>query len=150
MVELDDIDFRLLEVLRNKGRIPMSSLADAVGIGRATTYNRLEKLRASGVLEGFSAQVNAERIGLGISAFIEVSTQQPQLSKFIDEIKDMPQIQYAARVTGGQDVLLLVRVPDIATLRDGILDRLHALPMVSGLRTFLILQEIVRHPYVLP
>jgi DNA-binding Lrp family transcriptional regulator len=61
----------------------------------------------------------------------------------------MPEVEYGAITTGPHDLVLLVRVPDVETLRDVLLERLQALPDVRATQTMFVLEEVVRRPYVL-
>jgi Lrp/AsnC family transcriptional regulator, leucine-responsive regulatory protein len=62
----------------------------------------------------------------------------------------MPEIEYCAFTTGEYDALALVRVPDVETLRDVILERLQSSEAVRATQTIFVLDEVVRRPYVLP
>jgi Lrp/AsnC family transcriptional regulator, leucine-responsive regulatory protein len=148
-VELDAVHRRMLELLRDDGRASVAALAAQVGISRASAYNHLEWLREQGVVEGFSARVNSRRAGLGITALILVSARQPAFRLLGERLAAMPEIEYGAITTGPHDLVLLVRVPDVETLRDVLLERLQALPDVRATQTMFVLDEVVRRPYVL-
>ena len=147
---LDPVDRRMLEALAGDGRLSMSALAELAGVSRASAYTRLERLRADGVVEGFSARVSPARLGLGITALVLVSGRQPAWRKLRENIVNMPEVEYCAFTTGEYDALLLVRVPDVATLRDVILERLQTSETVRATQTIFVLDEVVRRPYVLP
>jgi DNA-binding Lrp family transcriptional regulator len=147
--ELDPVHRRMLELLREDGRASVATLAERVGVSRANAYNRLAWLRAQGVIEGFSARVNSRRAGLGITALILVSVRQPAFRSLGERLAAMPEVEYGAITTGPHDLVLLVRVPDVETLRDVLLERLQALPDVRATQTMFVLEEVVRRPYVL-
>jgi Lrp/AsnC family leucine-responsive transcriptional regulator len=147
---LDRVDRRILEVLRDDGRVSVAALAEQVGVSRANAYSRLVRLRDDGVVEGFTARVTSRRIGLGISALILLSVRQPDWRALRAEIVEMPEVEYCAFTTGTHDALILVRATDVDTLRDVVLERLHSLPMVQGTETIFVLDEVVRKPFVLP
>jgi DNA-binding Lrp family transcriptional regulator len=147
---LDRIDRRILEVLRDDGRISIAALADRVGVSRANAYSRLERLRDEGVVEGFTARVNSRRMGLGIAALVLLSVRQPDWRALRTELQEMPEVEYCALTTGTHDALILVRATDVETLRDVVLERLQSLPMVQATQTIFVLDEVVRKPFVLP
>ena len=62
----------------------------------------------------------------------------------------MPEVEYCAFTTGEYDALLLVRVPDVQTLRDVILERLQTSGSVRATQTIFALDEVVHKPFVLP
>jgi DNA-binding Lrp family transcriptional regulator len=149
-VPVDRIDHRILELLRDDGRLPVAALAERAGISRANAYTRLERLRTEGVIRGFAASVDSARLGLGISALVLISGRQPAWRALREQLLHMAEIEYCAFTTGEYDALVLVRVPDVETLRDVILERLQSSPAVRATQTIFVLDEVVRRPYVLP
>jgi Lrp/AsnC family leucine-responsive transcriptional regulator len=147
---LDRTDRRILELLRDDGRISIAALAERCHVSRAGAYARLERLRADGVVDGFSARVDTRKLGLGISALILISGTQPAWRSLRDQLQAMPEVEYCAFTTGEYDALVLVRVPDVETLRDVVLERLQASGAVRATQTIFVLEEVVRRPYVLP
>lgn len=65
-------------------------------------------------------------------------------------LSEIPGIEYAAFVTGEHDVVMLVRAPDVATLREKIMGPVIAQPVVRSTHTVLVLDEIIDRPFVLP
>lgn len=147
---LDRIDRRILEVLRDDGRVSIAALAERVGVSRANAYSRLMRLRDEGVVEGFTARVNSRRMGLDIAALILLSVRQPDWRALRAQLVEMPEVEYCALTTGTHDALLLVRAADVETLRDVVLERLQGLPMVQATQTIFVLDEVVKKPFVLP
>ena len=147
---LDAVDRRILEILADDGRISVAALAERVGISRAATYTRLDSLRESGVIEGYSVRVNPARTGIGVTALILISGRQPAWRSLRRRLLSMPEIEYCAFTTGEYDALLLVRVHNVETLRDVVLERLQASEEIRATQTIFVLEELVRRPLVLP
>jgi Lrp/AsnC family leucine-responsive transcriptional regulator len=143
---LDDIDRRLLDVLRDDGRVSIANLAQLVGISRASAYSRFERLRREGVVERFGARVDPARVGLTIAALVTVTTEQEGWRDLRDEILAMAEVDYFALTTGEFDMVLLVRTPDVETLRDVVLVRLQGMAGIRATRTILVLDEVVPTP----
>jgi DNA-binding Lrp family transcriptional regulator len=149
-VPVDEIDMRILNRLRDDGRISMASLADTVSVSRANAYSRVERLTQTGVIEGFSARVNSARLGLGITAVLFLKVKQPSREALIPAIRAIAGIEYSAYVTGEHDVMMIVRAPDVESLRDENMGPLFEQPHVQSSHTILVLDEVVHRPYVLP
>lgn len=128
----------------------IAALAERAGVSRAGAYARLERLRADGVLAGFSARVRPDRLGLGITALVLISGRQPAWRTLRDELAAMAEVEYCVFTTGEYDALIVVRVPTVETLRDVILERLQASENVRATQTIFVLDEVVHRPYVLP
>ena len=147
---LDAIDRRLLEILAEDGRLSVAALAERAGISRAATYTRLDNMRESGVIEGYSVRVNPARVGLGVTALVLISGRQPAWRSLRRRLVSMPEVEYCAFTTGEYDALLLVRVRDVETLRDVVLERLQASEEIRATQTIFVLEELVKRPLVLP
>jgi DNA-binding Lrp family transcriptional regulator len=112
-----------------------------VNVSRATAYARLERLTAAGVITGFGAQVDPAKIGLPITALILVNVRQHSWPEARAELLELPGLEYLAFTSGGFDMVLLVRVPDVLSLRDVVLVRLHGSPHVRSTQTIFVLDE---------
>jgi DNA-binding Lrp family transcriptional regulator len=135
---LDDTDRRILAILRQDGRISMRALAEQVHISRPNAYARVERLRADGVIQGFTVRVDPVRAGLQTSAYVTLKIEQNSWRTLRQRVSTLPHVEHVALVSGDFDVLLLVRTRDNAELRHLVLDRLHDMPEVRSSRTLLV------------
>ena len=149
-LELDAVHMKILEVLRENGRISVSALAERVGISRANAYTRFEALRADGAIKRFTAEIDHVRTGLGITALIFVTVRQQMWKQFRAELARMPEVEYCAITTGQHDAMIQVRMSDVAEVHAMVTDRLANIPAVKATETVFILDEVLRRPYVLP
>jgi DNA-binding Lrp family transcriptional regulator len=138
---LDDIDRILVRELVSDGRLSVNALAERANISRATAYGRFRRLCDSGVIRGFSAVVDPARVGLPITALILVNVEQSNWKVVRDELMALPGLEYLAFTSGGFDMVLLVRVPDVVALRDVVLVRLHGSRHVRSTQTIFVLDE---------
>jgi len=138
---LDSIDRAIIRLLCSDGRMSVNELANQVNISRASAYSRLERLRSSGVIEGFTARVNPEKIGLDIAALIFVNSDQHGWKALQHKLLDLPGLEHLSVTTGTFDFCLFVRVADMKTLRDVVLERLQSMPEVRSTQTAFVLDE---------
>ncbi|MFF0311488.1 Lrp/AsnC family transcriptional regulator [Streptosporangium sp. NPDC004379] len=149
-LELDATHLKILEVLRENGRISVAALAERVGISRANAYTRFEALRADGAIRRFTAEIDHVRTGLGITALIFVTVRQQMWRQFRAELAAMPEVEYCAITTGQHDAMIQVRMADVAAVHAMVTERLAGIPAVKATETVFILDEVIRRPYVLP
>jgi DNA-binding Lrp family transcriptional regulator len=138
---LDAIDRKIIALLTADGRMSINELANQASISRASAYTRVERLRTSGVIEGFTARINPQKVGLDIAALIFVNADQHGWKTLQHKLLDLPGLEHLAVTTGTFDFSLLVRVPDMQTLRDVVLERLQAMPEVRSTQTAFVLDE---------
>ncbi len=143
---LDDVDRAIVEVLRADGRMSMRALAARLHISRAGAYMRVQRLEEAGVITGYSARVDPQRYGYGLSAYVHLKIAQPAWKPLRARLMTIPEVEHAALVSGDADIVLLVRTRDIAALRELVLNSFQSMPEVRSTQTVLIFDELGRAP----
>jgi len=143
-VTIDAIDRQLVDLLRADGRCSVNELAQRARISRANAYQRLARLRANGVITGFTVRTDPRRIGLSVAALVIVNADQHSWRQVLAELRHLPAARYVALTAGSFDFVVLVRVADVETLRDVVLDRLQTMAGVRSTQTMFILEEFDR------
>ena len=139
--DLDDVDRRIVALLRDDGRMSVNEVANQAHVSRATAYARLDRLRASGVITGFEATVDAAKVGLPITALILINLEQKNWPSVHEALGAIPGVQWSAFTSGSFDMVLLVRMKDVQALRDVVLVQLHGLKFVKSSQTVFVLDE---------
>jgi DNA-binding Lrp family transcriptional regulator len=138
---LDDTDRNILTELGQDGRMSMRTLAERVHISRANAYARVQRLRADGVIRGFRADIDPTATGLATTAYITVNLRQAEWRQVRERLRALDGVVHIGLVGGEFDVILLVRVRDIAHLRRLVLDEIQGMPGVRSTRTLLVFEE---------
>ena len=116
-VVLDDTDFRIVEELVRNGRSSFASLGLIVGLSPHAVADRVRRLTRAGVITGFTAIVDLERVGRAIDAFIDVRLQPAASPEaFEAAIARMPRVRDLAFVTGRFDYHVRVACADVDEL----------------------------------
>jgi DNA-binding Lrp family transcriptional regulator len=140
-VRLDDVDHRLVAALKADGRASVSELAGRISVSRATAYQRLARLRESGVIRRFTVDVDPRKLGLPIAALVLVSVVQHSWRAVGDSLRRLPGVEWLALSSGSFDYVVLVRAQDIDHLRDVILQDLQSIPQIQSAQTLVLLDE---------
>jgi len=138
---LDHTDHQILAALTTDGRMSMRSLAETLHISRANAYARVERLRTSGVIRKFRADVDPALSGLGTSAYVTLNVRQAAWRQIAEQLQALSGIVHIALVGGEFDVILLVRARDNADLRRLVLDEIQGMDGVVSTRTLLVFEE---------
>jgi Lrp/AsnC family leucine-responsive transcriptional regulator len=104
----DDIDMRIMEALQRDGRATYAELARAVSMSASAVTERVRRLEESGVIAGYSAVVDPERLGLDILAFVRLRYPTSNYKPFHDLVATTPEIIEAHHVTGEDCFILKV------------------------------------------
>ena len=112
---MDAIDFKILNILQRDASVAIADLAKAVGLSPTPCWKRVQKLETSGVILGRVALVDPRKIGLGLTVFVSIETEdhsQPWLARFAAAVSAMPEVMDIYRMAGDVDYLLRVVVAD--------------------------------------
>jgi Lrp/AsnC family transcriptional regulator, leucine-responsive regulatory protein len=145
MVDLDDIDKRIVAVLQGEGRLPMVDLADRVGLSATPCQRRVKRLEDEGVIERYAALVPPPAVGLALQALVQVTLDdhsEKTVAAFETAIRARSEVVACYAVTGDMDFLLHVLAPDLASFSEFAMKALLRMPGVRGTRSSFIMQAV--------
>jgi Lrp/AsnC family transcriptional regulator len=113
---MDAIDRKILAVLQSDASLSVAEIGHRVGLSSTPCWKRIQKLDATGVIEKRVALVDQDKVGLGVTVFVSVETDdhsEEWLKKFAELVGAMPEVMEFYRMAGDVDYMLRVVVPDI-------------------------------------
>ena len=133
---IDEIDLRILDMLQRNGKLSQAKIAGAVGLTTPSVNERIKKMERHGMIKGFVALLDHEKMGFPLTAYVDVALEHPRFEKgFIDDLEKLLAVQECHYVAGEYAYRLKVKAADPATLADFIQRRLLGLKGVSRVRT---------------
>ena len=145
VVQLDEIDRRLLRVLQRDGRISNLDLAQQCHLSPSACSDRVRRLKDRGVILRYSALLDPRAIDRALLIFVEVQldrTTGDTFSEFAHAAQRSPEILECHMVAGGFDYLIKARVRDMEAYRSFLGDVLVRMPGVRETRTYAVLEEV--------
>lgn len=146
---LDPVDRRILRVLQAEGRCTYDELAGRVGLSASAVLRRVKRLEDSGVIAGYVALVAPERVGLSLTAYINVRLEKhtehhkrKPMDQFAASVQAWPEVVECSALTGEMDFLLRVVVRDMAHYSRFIMESLLKHPSVQDCKTSFVLQRV--------
>ena len=142
---LDRIDRKILAELQADGRLPVTGLADRVGLSKTPCQQRVRRLEEAGYIRGYTALLDLEKLGSGHLAFVEVKlndTRDQALEAFNSAVLKLPEVEQCHMIAGDFDYLLKVRTKDIADYRRVLGEALSQLPHVANTSTFVVMESV--------
>lgn len=123
--QLDAADWRILGELQADARLSYSELGRRIGLSTPAAAERVRRLEDWGVIRGYAAVVDPERVGLSVGAFIRIRLAGPEslAKKLTMELDEMPEVLECHRCTGDESFILKVRVDSVGRL-ESLIDRL--------------------------
>jgi Lrp/AsnC family transcriptional regulator len=113
--QLDELDRKILVALQEDATRPLDELAVLVGSTRTPVWNRIKRLKASGVIKRQVAVIDPESVGLDACFFVFIRTSEHDaswLQRFLEAVQNSPAVIEAHRLAGEIDYILKVRVPN--------------------------------------
>jgi DNA-binding Lrp family transcriptional regulator len=115
-VDLDRADLKLLELLQQDGRTTVQALSEAIHLSARATLNRVRKLEAEGMIEGYRALVSRAALGGQICVFAEIALKdqrQSAVQRFEKRMAASPEVVACYIISGRYDYLVRLACPDL-------------------------------------
>jgi DNA-binding Lrp family transcriptional regulator len=115
---IDELDARLLTLLREEPRLGLSEAARRLGVARGTVQARLAKLEERGVVKGYGPEVDPSRMGYPVLAFVFLQIAQGRLTEAVSVLRATPEVLEATATSGPSDLLCRVVAQDTEHLQE--------------------------------
>jgi len=138
---LDRLDKEILKILQEDGRISYSKIAQMLDMSESTIHMRIKRLRELGILRGFYADIDMEKIGLKVLAFVQLKADPKKYEQVLNVLKEMKEVAEIYDVTGEYYALVKVVVPSNEDLAK-VLDAIGKLDGVTDTYTMIVLRVI--------
>lgn len=140
--QLDEVDVQILASLQRDGRITNADLAKAVNLSPPSVLQRVRALEKAGLIRGYHAQLDHERLGLRITAMVMITLalhQDMAIERFRRAVQDIPEILECHHVSGDFDFLLKVVVRDMRSYEQFIREKLSRIKGIGQIRSSFVL-----------
>ncbi|MCG8634506.1 MAG: Lrp/AsnC family transcriptional regulator [Desulfobacterales bacterium] len=137
---MDKTDLEILKILQKKARIPNVEVARTIGMAPSAILERIKKLEARGVIQGYEVRLNPEMFHCAMTAFINIRVSAPSLiqdtGKQLSEIEQVQEVHYLA---GGDTLMAKVKTSGNKELESVIREQISSISAVTATRTSIAL-----------
>ena len=138
--ELDEVDRKILDLLKESHLKPnYTKIAKEIGLTTPSIKVRIDKLKKRGFIKSYTAVINHEKLGNKILAIIGISAPPEKLKNVIKELKKLDEVYELYNVTGTYDLILKIRVKEVISLNDLIVNKFIKIEGISKTYTMLVL-----------
>lgn len=137
----DDLDRRLIGLLRKDGRAPVSKLAEIMGVSRGTVQTRLDRLLASGALLGFTARVRDDYDSSKVRAVMMIEVMGRNTSQVINRLRGLPELHKLHTTSGKWDLVAEILVENLTEF-DRVLREVRLVDGVLSSETSILLSSV--------
>jgi Lrp/AsnC family transcriptional regulator, leucine-responsive regulatory protein len=152
MSKLDSTDRKVLEILQENAKITNAQLSKEIGLSPAPTLERVKKLETQGIIKSYHAQLDREKIGMGVTTFVQITLtghRKQVTDSFVSQVEEIPEVIECHHITGSCDFLLKIISKDISTYQKLMLEQINEIEEVASTQTMVILSTF-KESKVLP
>ena len=145
MEQLDPSDRKILICLQEDGRLTNNELSEQINLSPSQCSRRRSRLEEEGYIRGYRAEIDREKLGLGIVNIISVTLathNRDNAQRFSDLISNLPQVMEAHALTGEMDYFIKVVTPDLRALSAFVNDVLLPHESVQNVKTAIVLDTL--------
>lgn len=145
MDNLDSTDLRILKQLQQDASLTNVELAARVSLSPSPTLSRVKRLEADGAISRYVALVNPHALGLKVNVFVRVSLEKQEagaLERFEKAVSHFDEVMEVYLMTGDEDYLLRIVVPDIQALERFILENLTRISGIKNIKSSFALKQV--------
>jgi DNA-binding Lrp family transcriptional regulator len=142
---VDITDLKILRMLRDDSRESMGSMANKLGISKATVSRRISKMESDDLISGYTVVTNTSRLGL-MRAIIGLEVVGPSINAVIDELRKLEEIEFIHKVFGDHSLLCEVYTKSVDSLYDLIQNRILKVSNIQNVEVDILIEKIAMNP----
>ena len=145
MTELDRIDQKIIDALQREGRLPMTELAQRIGLTTSPCTERVKRLEREGVITGYQARVNPEALGRSLLVFVEL-TLSSKSAQTLEAVRQAlllePRVIECHLISGSFDYLVKARLAGMSEYRSLLGSILQQMPVPAQSNSYVVMEEV--------
>jgi len=144
---LDAIDKKIIKALQCDGKITVGDLAEKVGLSGSPCARRVRLLEDGGIIKGYAAIIDQEKVGLPVSAFASIKLErqtEEHLERFAAAVLSWPEVVDCYMMTGQRDYLLRIAASDLQAYERFLREKLTRLAGIASIETSFALVQVKR------
>lgn len=145
MVELDDLDIRLLKLLQKDSTLTTKELANKLNLTPTPVHERIKRLERDGYVKKYVALLDNHKLNKGLVVFCNVTLKQHEKGigkKFVSDIVSLKEVTECYNVSGQYDFMLKVMVKDMPEYQNFIMNKLASIENIGSTHSVFVMGEI--------
>lgn len=142
---MDEIDLKILRILRENSRESLGKISLELGISKATVSRRLSRMQVEGYISGYSIHTNPARLGL-MKGIISLQVVGTAVNAVIDQLREFKEIESIMRVFGDHGLICVVYTRSVDSLYELIQNGILRIPNVQNVEVDIVIDHLVIHP----
>ncbi|MFZ2904944.1 MAG: Lrp/AsnC ligand binding domain-containing protein [Cyclobacteriaceae bacterium] len=140
--EIDKVDLKILEILRDNAKKPFTEVAKKVNVSQGTIHVRMNKMEEAGIVEKTTLKINYGKLGFDITAFIGIYLEKSALyDKVVARLIEIPEITSIHYTTGNYSMFVKIHCRDTNHLKEVLHDKMQQVEGIERTETMISLEE---------
>lgn len=139
-IKLDQIDYKLLDLLSNDSRSSYAELGRLINLSRVSVRDRVNKLIENGVIERFSIIINPKMVGFNLSVFFEIDVHPHKLQEVAKSLAENKHVLSVNQMTGPSTLHAHAALKDNHHLQSFLVNSVYSLPGINAVNSFVLLR----------
>ena len=140
--QVDNVDLKILEILRDDAKKPFTEVAKKVHVSQGTVHVRMNKMEEAGIVEKTTLKINYAKLGFDITAFIGIYLEKSALyDKVVARLKEIPEITSIHYTTGNYSMFVKIHCRDTNHLKEVLHDKMQQVEGIERTETMISLEE---------
>lgn len=152
VIQLDEIDLRILKLLQTKSNLTTKELAAKVNLSTTPVFERVKKLERGGYIKNYIAVLNAEKLNRGLMVFCNIRLKEHSRdigNQFVKDVLSLEEVTECYNISGDYDFLLKILVSDMKAYQNFVLNHLGSLQNIGSAQSTFVMGEI-KNTYAVP
>ena len=130
VVKLDEIDYKILEILRRDARTPFTDVGRDLGISDATVHVRVKRMMDEGIIKRYTIEVDEKALGRNVCGFLLINVKPGSLEEVAKQLVENEKVNAIYEIHGPNDLIAKIWAGDLDEMRDLIL-KIREIPNVT-------------------
>ncbi len=140
--EIDNTDYKILEILRDDAKKPYTEVAKKVHVSQGTIHVRMSKMEEAGIIDKTTLKINYAKLGFDITAFIGIYLEKSALyEQVLSKLKEIPEITSIHYTTGNYSMFVKIYCRDTNHLKEVLHDKMQQVEGIERTETMISLEE---------
>ena len=148
--EFDNIDFKILNLLKKNAKMAYTEIAKKVFVSSGTVHVRMRKMEEMGVVTKTTLKLDYSKLGYDVTCFLGIFLEKSSLyDSVVDQLKEIPEIVKIHYTTGNYNIFIKIYCKDTHHLKEILHDKIQKVEGIESTETFLSLEESMSRPLYL-
>lgn len=149
---LDEIDFKILKILKNKAKLPIKDISQKIGLSTTPVFERIKRMEQFKIIKGYTVVLDRNKVGRSLRVLCQISLKEHSkeaIELFETEVMKLEDVNECLHIAGNYDYLLAIEMKDVNAYERFLKEKLSVLSNISNVNSSFVLASVVDNGLVI-